>query len=113
VRVANEIAAIHAQQTHPAAQVGGFRRTTVLVPLDSEGGLCSEKLGGVQWLYAFTNETSLVRFARTMNNFGGEYTTVEGSRLLDVAMPAVDGPAGVALDAGGPQPMFFLGRAPQ
>jgi hypothetical protein len=111
VRLGHEIAAIHAPQAHPAALVGEFRRTAVLVPLDAQGGLHSAELGGVRWLYAFSDEASLARFALTQGDSDGEYAAVLGARLLDVALPAIDGPAGVAVDVGSPQPLFFLAEA--
>lgn len=109
--LADEIAAIHAEQGHPAALVGEFRRTPVLVPLDAAGGLWSAELQGIRWICAFTDAAALTRFAiaqgATDETAGWEYRTVLGARLLDVVVPAVDGPAGVALDVGGERPIMF------
>ncbi|MEU1312890.1 SseB family protein [Streptomyces cinnamoneus] len=105
-----QIAAVHAHQGHPAALVGEFRRAAVLVPFDEAGGLWSVEFGGVRWICAFTDETALARFAVEHGlSEGGEwrYLSVLGARLLDVAVPQVDGPAGVALDVGSERPMMF------
>jgi hypothetical protein len=88
--------------------VGEFRRAVVLVPLDPAGGLWSAELGGIRWLYAFSDERSLARFAVAQGaESGWEYVSVLGARLLDVAVAAVVGPAGVAVDVGSKRPMLF------
>jgi hypothetical protein len=54
---------------------------------------------------------TFARFAATVGVVPGpewEYVTVLGSRLLDVAVPAVVGePAGILLDVGSERPMMF------
>ncbi|MFB9392057.1 SseB family protein [Streptomyces coeruleoprunus] len=119
-----------------AARLGEFRRTAVLVPLAPEGGaggsggsegyggsgnsegsggsggpdgLWTAEHGGVRWICAFSDEAALARFARARGEAdrAWEYRTVLGARLLDVMVPLVDGPAGVALDAGGDDGMVF------
>ncbi|WP_424889519.1 hypothetical protein [Streptomyces sp. XH2] len=106
----DEIRALHAQEGRPAALVGRFRRTAVLVPSDSQDGLWSAEYGGIRWIYAFTNEAALGRFALAQGADGTAdwaYRTVLGARLLDVVVPAVGVPAGVALDVGSPEPVLF------
>ncbi len=85
-----------------AVLLGEFRRTAVLVPLDEAGDLWSAEQNGVRWICAFSDEAALARFARTRGEAGREwaYQTVLGARLLDVMVPLLPGPAGVALDAG-------------
>ncbi|MCC2279164.1 SseB family protein [Streptomyces sp. ET3-23] len=108
-----QVAAVHAGQGHPAAMIGEFRRTAVLVPLDEAGGLWSVEFGGIRWICAFTDETALARFAAAHGATAAstpvdrEYRSVLGARLLDVVVPAVGGPAGVALDVAGERPMLF------
>lgn len=82
--------------------LGEFRRTAVLVPLDANGDLWSADQGGVRWICAFSDEEALARFALARGDAGREwaYQTVLGARLLDVMVPLLPGPAGVALDAG-------------
>ncbi|WP_116213241.1 SseB family protein [Streptomyces olivoreticuli] len=105
----DEVAAVHAVRGRPAALVGEFRRTAVLVPMDGQGGLWTAEFGGVQWIYAFTDEAALARFAAARGEAARdwEYRSVLGARLLDVVVPAVGEPTGVALDVGGERPMMF------
>ncbi|WP_406150746.1 SseB family protein [Streptomyces sp. NBC_01012] len=85
-----------------AVLLGEFRRTAVLVPLDEAGDLWSAEQNGVRWICAFSDEEALARFAVARGEAGREWTyqTVLGARLLDVMVPLLPGPAGVALDAG-------------
>ncbi len=86
-----------------AALLGEFRRTPVLVPLDpdSEDPLVGDH-GGVRWIYAFSDESALARFAIARGEGSREwaYQRVLGARLLDAGVPAVGVPCGVALDVG-------------
>lgn len=107
--LADEIAAVHEGQPNPAALVGEFRRTSVLVPLVNDS-LMSAELDGIRWIYAFTDEDALSRFAAARGSEPGtewQYVTAAGARLLDVLIPTMDGPTGVALDAGSEQGMVF------
>ncbi|MEV4926236.1 hypothetical protein [Streptomyces roseoverticillatus] len=114
----DEIRALYAEEGRPAALVGWFRRTAVLVPSDGQDGLWSAEYGGIRWIHAFTDEVALGRFALAQGADGTAdgaasgaadwaYRTVLGARLLDVVVPAVGVPAGVALDVGSPQPVLF------
>jgi hypothetical protein len=93
----------------PQALVGEFRATRVLCPLTDRGELWSAQWEGVSWLYAFTSEQSLARFARARDAGAQrwEFARIEGGRLLDLGVPALDGPAGVAVDVGSARPMLF------
>ncbi|WP_050515259.1 SseB family protein [Streptomyces rimosus] len=105
----DEIADVYAYEGDPAALVGEFRRTSVLVPV-SDDGLMAAEMGGIRWLYAFTDEEALSRFALARGSSPQsewQYVSALGARLLDVVVPAIDGPAGVALDAGSEQGMLF------
>jgi SseB protein N-terminal domain len=89
--------------------IGEFRRSRVLVPVDG-GGVLAADFGGVCWLYAFSDEESLSRFATARGNAAGtevSYMSMYGARLLDVAVPAVGVPAGVAVDVAGPSPLLL------
>ncbi|MFC5145434.1 SseB family protein [Streptomyces aureoversilis] len=110
----DEIRALHAEEGRPAALVGRFRRSAVLVPSDGQDGLWSVEYGGIRWICAFTDEAALGRFAlargaapRADGTTDWAYRTVLGARLLDVVVPAVGVPAGVALDVGSEHPMLF------
>ncbi|MET9844307.1 hypothetical protein [Streptomyces ossamyceticus] len=85
-----------------AALLGEFRRTAVLVPLSTDGDPLTGEFGGIRWIYAFSDEPSLARFAfaRGEGARAWTYDRVLGARLLDVAIPAMPVPYGVALDVG-------------
>ncbi|MFF4603732.1 SseB family protein [Streptomyces sp. NPDC001339] len=107
----DEVAAVHAGQPNPAALIGEFRRTHVLLPT-SHDTLMSAEMNGIRWLYAFTDEAALSRFARSRGCEPGteaewQYVTASGARILDVLIPAIEGPTGVALDAGSEQGALF------
>jgi hypothetical protein len=80
--------------------VGEFRRSAVMVPVVDDS-LLSVDGEGVRWIFAFTSEATLADFA-LMRGLDDEiaFVRMRGARLLDVVVPAVEGPAGVALDAG-------------
>ncbi|WP_406494947.1 SseB family protein [Streptomyces sp. NBC_00846] len=92
-----------------AVLLGEFRRTAVLVPLDEAGDLWSAEQNGVRWICAFSDEAALARFAQARGDAEREWTyrAVLGARLLDVMVPMLPGPAGVALDAGSADGMLF------
>ncbi|WP_107416733.1 SseB family protein [Streptomyces sp. C8S0] len=106
---AAEEAEVRSRRREFAALLGEFRRTAVLVPLDAHGSLWSAGLGGVRWICAFSDEAALARFAYAQGDPGREweYRTVLGARLLDVMVPMLGVPAGVALDAGSEDGMVF------
>ncbi|MFI9807176.1 hypothetical protein ACIHEJ_22910 [Streptomyces sp. NPDC052301] len=86
-----------------AALLGEFRRTPVLVPLDEAGeALLTADFGGVRWIYAFSHESALARFAVARGEGEREwaYQRWLGARLLDAGVPTVGVPCGVALDVG-------------
>ncbi|MEU3355711.1 SseB family protein [Streptomyces sp. NPDC037389] len=98
------------EAVHPAALVGEFRRTAVLVPLDQSGGLWSVGMHGIRWICGFTDMAALARFAVARGiaeDEEWEYRSVLGARLLDVVVPAIGAPAGVALDIAGERPVMF------
>ncbi|MGW7467161.1 SseB family protein [Streptomyces xantholiticus] len=92
-----------------ARLLGEFRRTAVLVPFDAQGSLWTADFNGVRWICAFSDEEALSRFARARGDAGREweFRTILGARLLDVMVPMLSGPAGVALDAGSEDGMLF------
>ncbi|MEV4920788.1 SseB family protein [Streptomyces tirandamycinicus] len=92
-----------------ARLLGEFRRTAVLVPFDEHDSLWTADRNGVRWICAFSHEQALARFAAARGETRREwrYRTVLGARLLDVMVPALPGPGGVALDAGSTDGMLF------
>ncbi|MDI6412351.1 MULTISPECIES: hypothetical protein [Streptomyces] len=97
-----EIAATRAGTGDPAALLGEFRRTAMLVPTVTDDRLMSAHYGGIRWIFAFTDEAALARFAQERGEAPGTewtYVSVLGARLLDAVVPALDGPTGVAVNA--------------
>ncbi|MFE5715408.1 SseB family protein [Streptomyces sp. NPDC056501] len=92
-----------------ARLLGEFRRTAVLVPFDESESLWTADFNGVRWICAFSDEGALARFAVARGEAGREWTyrTVLGARLLDVMVPMLPGPGGVALDAGSADGALF------
>ncbi|TQJ87579.1 SseB family protein [Streptomyces sp. SLBN-31] len=86
--------------------VGRFRRSEVLVPVVDDSVL-SVEAGGIRWLFAFTDDAALERFARARGEAVPERVPVFGARLLDQVIPRVGGPAGIAVDAGSPAGMVL------
>jgi hypothetical protein len=100
--------------------LAAFRAAALYVPFAEDEAMCSGEADGICWMYAFTSTTELERFARARLEAGADpgwesgrirYWTVLGSRLLDIAVPAVvtetRTPAGVAVDVGGIRPFLF------
>ncbi|MFF1507094.1 SseB family protein [Streptomyces sp. NPDC058326] len=92
-----------------ARLLGEFRRTAVLVPFDERESLWTADFNGVRWICAFSDEEALARFAVARGEAGREwsYRTILGARLLDVMVPMLPGPGGVALDAGSADGALF------
>ncbi|GGW01836.1 SseB family protein [Streptomyces narbonensis] len=92
-----------------ARLLGEFRRTAVLVPFDDSESLWTADFNGVRWICAFSDEEALARFAVARGDAAREWTyrTILGARLLDVMVPMLPGPGGVALDAGSADGTLF------
>lgn len=67
-----------------------------------DGALLSAEAGGIRWLFAFTDAPALQRFAEARGEDVPAWVPVFGARLLDQVVPRVDGPTGIAVDAGSP-----------
>ncbi|WP_232247288.1 SseB family protein [Kitasatospora azatica] len=106
--LARGIEAVYAGRGDSAELVDLLRSATVLCPLVDGEPLVAE-LGSIQWIYAFTDEAALARFAVARGDGDREwdFARIEGDLLLDVAVPALDGPGGVAVNVGSPAPMSF------
>jgi len=100
------------------ALMGSLRRSVLLVPCAGEPpadpadvprAVRSGDQDGIRWIYAFTTPTELADFLLARGEAEGEvgYLTVRGDRLLDVAVPALGVPGGVAVDVAGDRPMLF------
>jgi hypothetical protein len=82
--------------------IDSFRDTAVLVPVEREAGFLTADFGGVRWIYAFTSVEAVARFSLMQGGLQGkrDCISVLGWRLLDVVIPAMGIPCGVALDVG-------------
>lgn len=121
MELADHVAAVRAGAGDPWAMIGEFRRTPVLVPLTPGAPATAERTGngdragvpagnpmtatvrGVRWIYAFTDEHSLARFAAARGEPDGrgdatdepwQFARVLGARLLDVTVPELMVPEG-------------------
>ncbi|MFH7599671.1 SseB family protein [Streptomyces racemochromogenes] len=110
---AGPTAAAEAPERNRVAEFAGrlaeFRERPVLVPFDERGGLWTSRLGGLDWICAFSDEETLAGFARARGETdrAWEYHRVLGARLLDEVIPALDFGCGVAWDAAGPDGVLF------
>lgn len=91
--------------------MSSLRHSVLYVPRVSETALMSGDRGGVRWLYGFTTSEEMAAFfiARGEGDAELAYLTVLGERLLDIALPAMGVPGGVAVDVAGEHPMMFPG----
>ncbi|MFE7273880.1 SseB family protein [Streptomyces sp. NPDC057623] len=81
------------------AAVGEFRRSEVLVPVVDDS-LVSVEAAGIRWIFAFTDDAALTRFAEARGETLDERVPAYGAWLLDRVIPRVQGPVGIAVDAG-------------
>ncbi|KUN98041.1 hypothetical protein AQJ67_28690 [Streptomyces caeruleatus] len=79
--------------------MGEFRRSEVRVPVEDDS-VVSVEAGGIRWLFAFTDDAALARFAEARGETLDERVLVYGAWLLDRVIPRVGGPVGIAVDAG-------------
>ncbi len=83
-----------------------FRSSAVYVPQTGDGLVRTGDEGGIRWIYAFSSDAEPTACARARNYPGAalRYLTISGSRMLDVAVPAVGRPCGVSLDVASTKP---------
>ncbi len=74
----------------------------MLLPVAEDESPLTGDYAGIRWIYAFSDESALARFAIARGDGSREwsYRRVLGARLLDAAAPATGVPCGVALDVG-------------
>lgn len=101
--------------------MGALRRSVLLVPQppappgaegvaqENRSTVLSGDQDGLRWIYAFTSPEELAGYfvARGEGDQEVPYLTVRGDRLLDVAVPALGVPGGIAVDVAGEAPMLF------
>ncbi|WP_327097059.1 SseB family protein [Nocardia vinacea] len=105
----SEIAAFYAGFGQPEVLREAFLQASLLVPLIDEDRVYTSRLGGVDWVCAFT---SVEEYARYMAARGVDpdqeyrYQTLFGWRLVEYAATRSE-PTGVAVDITGSAPMAF------
>jgi hypothetical protein len=105
----DHIARVRAGTGDARVMVSAFRDSLVLVPQDG-GGAVAMEVSGVQWLPVFTTHAELAAWVVARGGDGDveqNYLAVQGSRLLDVAIPDLGFPAGIAIDPAGIAPMML------
>ncbi|MDY0816312.1 hypothetical protein [Kitasatospora purpeofusca] len=105
----HQVRMLRAGAGDPAVMLAQFRLSALLLPRWGDEAVRTADEDGLRWILAFTSETQLEAFARAkgLTVAGLPYLTVLGARLLDVAVPGLGVPGGVALDIAGTQPMLF------
>ncbi|MEV4130538.1 SseB family protein [Nocardia sp. NPDC049707] len=86
-----------------------FREAALLVPLVDDDRLCTFRLGGVDWICAFTSVEEYARYMTARGVVGDQeyrYQSLVGWRLAEYASGRSE-PAGVAVDITGSAPMAF------
>jgi len=104
-----EIAAFYAGFGQPRVLLAAFRESALLVPLVDEDRLCTSRLGGIDWICAFTRVEEYARFMASRGVAADEeyrYQSLFGWRLADYAAERSE-PTGVAVDITGSAPMAF------
>lgn len=92
-----------------AAQLRRALRESVLLvlPWDDDESVVSAEQDGIRWVYAFTSEPDVARYALrrgAARDTDVPYLAIRGERLLDVRS---DVPWGVAIDVAGAHPFLL------
>lgn len=105
----SEIQLVHAGVADGASLVESLRSSELLVPSAADGAPLTTELDGVTWVLAFTSEQALAVYAAARGPVARStyFLNLPGSLLLDVALPALGRPGGLAVDLGGGYPMLF------
>ncbi|HWE91917.1 MAG TPA: SseB family protein [Pseudonocardiaceae bacterium] len=109
VDLVGQVAQLYDGMVDGPALAAAFREAAVIVPTDGHDALLTTDDRGVCWVYAFTTAEALARFAsvRGEGDRPWPYLTTRGGRLLDVVLPEIGRPAGIAVDVGGRRPFFL------
>lgn len=109
----SEIQLVHAGVADGDSLVESLRRSELLVPSAADGAPLTTELDGVRWVLAFTSEQALAVYAAARGPVTRStyFLTLSGGLLLDVALPALGRPGGLAVglavDLAGSYPMLF------
>ncbi|WP_433712886.1 hypothetical protein ACQP2U_00755 [Nocardia sp. CA-084685] len=104
-----EIAAFYAGFGQPEVLAAAFGQAGLLVPLVDDDRLYTARLGGVDWICAFTSVKEYARYMAARGVAGDQeyrYQSLLGWRLVEYASGRSE-PTGVAVDITGSAPMAF------
>lgn len=104
-----EIAAFYAGFGQPEVLAAAFGQAGLLVPLVDDDRLYTARLGGVDWICAFTSVEEYARYMAARGVAGDQeyrYQSLLGWRLVEYASGRSE-PTGVAVDITGSAPMAF------
>ncbi|WP_406272432.1 SseB family protein [Nocardia sp. NBC_00881] len=104
-----EIAAFYAGFGQPEVLQAAFRQAALLVPLVDDDRLYVSRVGGVDWICAFTGVEEYAQYMAARGVAGDQqyrYHSLLGSRLAQYAAGRSE-PTGVAVDITGSAPMAF------
>lgn len=92
----------------PVALLAGLRTADLVVPLDAEGSVFTQRWGGLPWLVAFTGVDRCAAFAEAAGRdiAAVEICQVRGAAVLDGLDRAAE-PTGLVVDAAHPDAMAF------
>lgn len=104
-----EIQMVHRGIGDSDALLSAARSSVLYVPLWGEDSMMAGEQDGITWIYGFTTPGELAEFflRRGRGDQPVRYLTVRGDRLLDVAVPAIEGAGGLVVDVAGTAPMLF------
>ncbi|WP_433194488.1 hypothetical protein ACQP1G_37920 [Nocardia sp. CA-107356] len=104
-----EIAAFYAGFGQPEVLQTAFRQAALLVPLIEDDRLCTSRVGGVDWICAFTSVEEYAQYMAARGVAGDQeyrYQSLLGWRLVEYAAGRSE-PTGVAVDITGSAPIAF------
>ncbi|WP_433678019.1 hypothetical protein [Nocardia sp. CA-119907] len=104
-----EIAAFYAGFGQPEVLAAAFGGAAFLVPLLDDDRLCTSRLGGIDWICAFTSVEEYARYMVARGVVGDHeyrYQSLLGWRLAEYAAGRSE-PTGVAVDMTGSAPFAF------
>lgn len=93
----------------PEALHAALASATVLVPIADPDAVVTVTDQGVCWVLAFTSPVARARYDEQCPQGSqlGRVASMTGRQLLDRVVPALPGPAGVAVNVGSNQPSLY------
>ncbi|MBL1079200.1 hypothetical protein JK358_32825 [Nocardia sp. 2] len=111
----SEIAAFYAGFGQPQVLRAAFEGASLYVPVTDDDRVCTSRVGGVDWICAFTSVEEYARYMVARGVSASEtyrYHTLLGARLSEWAQARLE-PTGVSVDCVGAAPMAFPPSLPE